>query len=193
MEGTHQFTYKGTLVCYGFIITRLWTSLQRKVFGFKLEGPMSVRPHTKQNWFLFLNFPYEIIKKVYLLTLLKDIQIYRSHEVCWFMAFSFITFYTILLVTFSIILYVFLLLCIFIDMYFYYYVIGSFVNWSILIVMYVPFCVIWFCCSVYCLCVKVYCTAATGCQPVYCLCVNVYCTAVLFVCECVLYCCTVCV
>ena len=36
----------------------------------------------------------------------------------------------------------------------------------ILIVMYVPFryCVS-LCCSVYCLCVNVYCTTAIGCQP----------------------------
>jgi hypothetical protein len=43
------------------------------------------------------------------------------------------------------------------------------------------------CCSVYCLCVNVYCTAV--------LCVNVCCTdvlCVLFVCKCVLYCCIVC-
>jgi hypothetical protein len=55
------------------------------------------------------------------------------------------------------------------------------------------------CQPVYSLCVNVYCTAATGCQPVYSLCVNVYCTVlyclcvnvyctVLFVCKCVLYC-----
>jgi hypothetical protein len=52
---------------------------------------------------------------------------------------------------------------IFIVMYFY-YVICSFVRLSILIVMYVPFCV--FCLIVlwYCLCVNVYCTTATGCQ-----------------------------
>ena len=45
--------------------------------------------------------------------------------------------------------YVFLLLCL-----------------CILIVMYVLFCIFCFiCCSVYCLCVNVYCNTATGCQP----------------------------
>ena len=45
-------------------------------------------------------------------------------------------------------------------------------------------------CTVYCLCVNVYCVLFV-CKcvlcTVYCLCVNVYC--VLFVCKCVLYCC----
>jgi hypothetical protein len=50
--------------------------------------------------------------------------------------------------------YVFLLLC---------YII--FISLSILIVMYVPFWVVSLGCSVYCLCVDVYCTTATGCQP----------------------------
>ena len=43
--------------------------------------------------------------------------------------------------------------------------VSSGVATSILIVMYVPFCIFCLCCSVYCLCVNVYCTAATGCQP----------------------------
>jgi len=74
-----------------------------------------------------------------------------------YMAVSFITFFHILLVLFYIIAYmvvcfvrfclilyyyVFLLLCIFCSVYF-----------------------VSLCCSVYCLCVNVYCTTATGCQP----------------------------
>jgi hypothetical protein len=72
------------------------------------------------------------------------------------MVFSFSPFFYILLVTFFIILYVFLLLCIF-----YYYVMCSFVSLSILIVMYVPFCVfcliVLFCVLFVCKCVLYYC------------------------------------
>jgi hypothetical protein len=45
-------------------------------------------------------------------------------------------------------------------------------NFFLVIVMCV--CSVYF---VYCLCVNVYCTAATGCQPVYCLYVNMSCIA----------------
>jgi hypothetical protein len=91
------------------------------------------------------------------LTLLEGM--YRSMKFPAYVALSYITFSHILLVhfyhfvygcTFCFVNYVFLLLlCL-----------------CILIVMYVPFCVFCLlCCSVYCLCVNVYCTAATGCQP----------------------------
>jgi hypothetical protein len=73
-----------------------------------------------------------------------------------YMAFSFITFFYILLVTLFIVLYVFWLLCIF-----YYYVICSFVSFSILIVMHGPFCVfcliVLFCVLFVCKCVLCYC------------------------------------
>jgi hypothetical protein len=77
------------------------------------------------------------------------------YESCCLKVFLFITFFYILLVTFFIISYVFLLSCI----------TCSFVSLStrILIVMCVPSCV--FCLivlSVYCLCVNVYWTTATG-------------------------------
>jgi hypothetical protein len=70
------------------------------------------------------------------------------------------------------------------------------------------FCVLLFNCVNYvfllCLCILIvmfvysyfyvcYVYSVSLCCSVYCLCVNVYCTAVLFVSECVLYCCTVCV
>jgi hypothetical protein len=80
------------------------------------------------------------------------------------MAFTFITFFHIRLVPyiwfmfcmllFNFVNCVFLLLCIFIVML------------CILNVMYVRSVYsVSLCCSVYCLCVKVYCTTATGCQP----------------------------
>jgi hypothetical protein len=54
-------------------------------------------------------------------------------------------------------------------MYFYYYIIYSFVNLEILIVMYALFWVfcfiVLFCVLVMCKCVNVYCITATGCQP----------------------------
>jgi hypothetical protein len=88
------------------------------------------------------------------LTLLED-TVYRSYEVCCLIAFSFITFFYILLVAFLIILYVFLLLYIF-----YYYEMCCFVRLSNLIVMYVPFwlfCFIVLFCVFVCKCVMDYC------------------------------------
>ena len=83
------------------------------------------------------------------------IRIYTDHmHFAVYMAVLFITFFYILLVLFcmygcvfcvllfNFVNYVFLLLCVFRSVF------------SVLL-----------CCSVYCLCVNVYCTTATGCQP----------------------------
>ena len=86
-----------------------------------------------------------------------------------YMVVSFITFFHILLFPFFIIVYMvvcFVCFClILLIMYFYCYVYKFLLLYLCILIMYVLFCVLFHCCSVYCLCVNVYCTTAIGCQP----------------------------
>ena len=88
-----------------------------------------------------------------------------------YMAVSFITFFRIILVLFCITVYMIArFLCFYLILeftYFYCHVMYSycFVYVSLLLCIFLSGYSASLCCSVYCLCVNVYCTTATGCQP----------------------------
>ena len=85
-----------------------------------------------------------------------------------YMSFSFNTFLHVLLLPFFLSLYIWcmfrMLLFNFVNYVFYcYFYAFLLLCLCILIVMYVPYILFSSCCSLYCLCINVYCTTATGC------------------------------